>query len=363
MTETDFNPDWVSSPGSTILDILESRGLSVDSFCQNSGISRPFFNRLLRGYERIDTDIASSLEQTLDVPSSFWISRDSQYLDSFTRKTTHAQRGMESSWAQKFPISDMKRWGWLKHSSKKHYAEDLLKFFSVSTPDEWNLRFGHLCEAISFKKTEPDYINHYAIIAWLYKGQIDAEQISVQPLDRNKLRESLEYIKRLTWFSDPSTFLPKLKKCLAGCGVALVVEQSPRGSTATGATWVDREGRATIIVSDRYKSDDHFWFAVMHEVSHLLLHDCSRVIVEMSSELQADKREKEANEFAKNVILSGQQRDILLSSPLSYKRIKLLAQKWRIAPGLIVGQLQHDKVIRYNEFNRLKRNYSWKGVF
>ena len=35
------------------------------------------------------------------------------------------------------------------------------------------------------------------------------------------------------------------------------------------------------------------------------------------------------------------------------------AEEQGVAPGIIVGQLQHRKVIRFNQMNHLRQRYNW----
>jgi plasmid maintenance system antidote protein VapI len=362
MLQTDFNPDWVSPPGRTIQDILDARGVSVEAFCEQIGCSKPFFNRLLNGYEKIDSTLALCLENKLGVSQTFWLSRDGQYWHELENLGTISAGGDIHAWISNFPIYDMRRQGWLFFKTKEQAAHALLRFFSVKTPNEWSLKYGPLCDAISFKKTDPDFINYYSIVAWLHKGAKDSEYIDVNIFDRDQLKRSIGSIVRLTWYKDPNVFMPKLKDVLSKCGVAIVAEPCPKGCTATGAAWTERDQRATIVLSDRYKMDDHFWFAVFHEIGHLVLHDCSQKIIEESGQ-DNDSRETEANEFARNIILPENKKEEILSQPLSYKRIQQKAKSWRIAPGLLVGQLQHERVIHFNQFNKLRRRINWAEFF
>lgn len=46
--------------------------------------------------------------------------------------------------------------------------------------------------------------------------------------------------------------------------------------------------------------------------------------------------------------------------PLGRDKIINFAEQLKISPGILVGRLQHDKVIEYGWMNDLKRKFIWK---
>ena len=114
-----------------------------------------------------------------------------------------------------------------------------------------------------------------------------------------------------------------------------------------------------ILLSSRYLSDDQFWFTFFHEAAHLILHADQDLFLEGLEE-RRDRLEQEANDFAANVIVPPQHLPFLLtlraSDPLGVVRF---ATQIGVAPGLVVGQLQHRGLVRQNQLNSLKRRYVW----
>ena len=118
------------------------------------------------------------------------------------------------------------------------------------------------------------------------------------------------------------------------------------------------DGTPHIQVSFRYLSDDQFWFSLFHEIAHLLLHYDKMPILE-NTELTEEECEREANEYAAHVIVPISYREELLSLGGSRFPIIEFAKKVGVAPGLIVGQLQHEGIIGFHQMQRLKRRYRW----
>jgi hypothetical protein len=90
-------------------------------------------------------------------------------------------------------------------------------------------------------------------------------------------------------------FIPYIRGLLATAGVSLVVLPTPRGCRASGATCFFTPDRATLVMSFRYLTDDHFWFTLFHEIGHLILHEAVRVRVEGKDGLSTKEEKKLIN--------------------------------------------------------------------
>lgn len=74
-----FQPSWVSSPGETILDILEERGWSKKEFSKQIGVAPKNVNKLLSGEAQLTAQLATSLSQVLGSTPEFWLNREALY--------------------------------------------------------------------------------------------------------------------------------------------------------------------------------------------------------------------------------------------------------------------------------------------
>jgi Zn-dependent peptidase ImmA (M78 family) len=144
----------------------------------------------------------------------------------------------------------------------------------------------------------------------------------------------------------------------ASVGVAVVFVPELRKTGVYGATrWFG--DKAIIQLSLRYKSNDHLWFTFFHEAGHIVKHGRKEVFIE-GNELDGDK-EEEADVFARNrLIPPANYRQFLLSwDGRSLAPIKTFAEKIKIAPGIVVGRLQHDQLLPNSLGNKLKVFYRW----
>jgi len=117
--------------------------------------------------------------------------------------------------------------------------------------------------------------------------------------------------------------------------------------------------RAQIQLSLRHKSDDHIWFTFFHEAAHIVLHGKKEVFIEWDAP-DSDK-EQQANRFAAETLIpAAQWRRIRSLGGYSKALIRKLAAEAGISPGILVGRLQHDKLLPPSHCNDLKGRYEFR---
>jgi Zn-dependent peptidase ImmA (M78 family) len=118
--------------------------------------------------------------------------------------------------------------------------------------------------------------------------------------------------------------------------------------------------KAVMLLSLRHKSDDHFWFTFFHEAGHLLLHGKKDVFIDEKG-LEEDVKEREANEFATHSLVPrAAWRRFTAARDFSERAIRVFADEVGISPGIVLGQLQFNKLLPHaTVLNRLKVSYTW----
>jgi Zn-dependent peptidase ImmA (M78 family) len=126
---------------------------------------------------------------------------------------------------------------------------------------------------------------------------------------------------------------------------------------ACGATWWLNPYKPVIQLSLRYKSDDQLWFSFFHEAGHILLHGKKECFIEGDGK---NAKENEADDFASDVLIPRRHFDqFIASSRFSRSAINNFAAEIEIAPGIVVGRLQHDGHLPYTHLNDLKCRLEW----
>jgi Zn-dependent peptidase ImmA (M78 family) len=141
----------------------------------------------------------------------------------------------------------------------------------------------------------------------------------------------------------------------------VIVEPAPKGCPASGATlWLSQD-KALLMLSLRHKTNDHFWFSFFHEAGHLLRHGKRLRFIEVEGAL-SNEQEEEANEFARDWLIPPQHSRSLAALQKTEAAIRAFADQLGIAPGIIVGRLQNEGVMRWDSVlnKSLKVRYEWR---
>jgi len=354
-----LEPDWVSPPGEAIEDLLEQRGLTVRNLALQLGRSETYIHGLLEGSESLSKDVAESLEHSIGGSAQFWLNRELQYRHDLAALQSTGPLMGDVEFLDALPIKEMAACGWIPpiRSTSQAVAASLA-FFDVPTIGVWQSRYLE-SKAIAAFRTSPTFEpKKGSVAAWIRWGEIQAASAACDAWDSDKFRRELANIRRLTRLKDPSSFLRRLQEICQACGVAVVVARAPTGCRASGAARFLSSKRAMILLSFRHLTDDHFWFSFFHEAAHLLLHDKSQVFIDGGDE-SAHLLEQQANDFAADYLLDSHQRGVLDKVALNSRNIIRFALRVGIAPGIVVGQLQHSGRLRSNQLNTLKRRYKW----
>jgi HTH-type transcriptional regulator / antitoxin HigA len=351
-------PDWVPPPGHTIVSILEERELSIEQFAQQIGRSTSIAQMILDGAQAIDRGLARQLASAVGATENFWMAREYDYRASIVEPELVRVTSLDEL-LRKLPVRDMESFGWIPTSrSKDDKLDECLSFFGVSSLAQWQGRYEDAFQQAAYRRSAAHNSCEVATTAWLRQGEIATQGDQVGSWSPDALMGQIPHLKRLTWFKSPDLFLPKVKKFLANAGVKYAIVRAPKGCTASGAVRILSDGTPHMQLSFRFLSDDQFWFSLFHEIGHLLLHFEKMPILERSGQTKSES-EEEADEFASSTIVPLPFREELLTLGGSRLTIIDFAKKVGVAPGLIVGQLQHAGFIRYNQMQRLKRRYEW----
>jgi plasmid maintenance system antidote protein VapI/Zn-dependent peptidase ImmA (M78 family) len=359
MNENSFEPNWMSAPGATIIDILEERGLSSEEFAELLGYSLERTQKLLNGKTAITKDVARLLAKTIGGTENFWMSREEQYRGGVARLQSAGDTNAGKAWLDEIPLKDMVKFGWISSKSNlEEKVDSCLQFFNVPNVTDWRNKYRNVLSAVAFRTSPKMESEPGAVLAWLRYGEIKSEEINCKPWNANGFERELIKIRRLTRKKNPKTFIPELRTLCAKHGVALVVARAPAGCRASGATYFVNSHKAMLLLSFRYLSDDQFWFTFFHEAGHLLLHSHTSLFLEDGSDVTL-KEEHEANLFAQNILVPPEARVELSELPAAQRDIMRFSIKVGVSRGIIVGQLQHMKKIPPDKLNWLKHRFKW----
>ncbi|MGL4498757.1 MAG: helix-turn-helix transcriptional regulator, partial [Planktothrix sp.] len=80
-----YQPNFVSPPGETLLETLQEREILVEELAAKMGISEVTIASLISGNAPITPEIAQQLAQILGIPADFWNNRERHYREYLAR--------------------------------------------------------------------------------------------------------------------------------------------------------------------------------------------------------------------------------------------------------------------------------------
>lgn len=357
--QNQYAPDVVSPPGETLLELLEDRGMSQAELAERTGRPKKTINEIIKGKAALTPETAIQLERVLGTPASFWNNREQNYRDWLARQEERKNLSKHITWMRQFPISNMIKHGWItKFNNQIDQLIEILRFFAIASPDQW--QNGN--QMTAFRQSPTFAANPAAVSAWLRQGEIQSAQIQCAPYDEARFRQALQQIRELTT-QPPEVFVPQVTELCAQTGVAVIFVPEIPGTRTCGTTRWLTPTKAMIMLSLRYKTDDHLWFTFFHEAAHILLHGKREVFLEDDDEVSEDvrAREEEADRFASDFLIPPEafRRFHPRGVHISHEDIIEFAQQLGIAPGIVVGRLQHDGLVPRQNLNGLKQHFRW----
>lgn len=236
------------------------------------------------------------------------------------------KHGRENGWFEA-DVEDEDAEGYLQ----RYVTEHLLKYGSPTL-----LRTGLNVHQLS---------EELGLIAWKARVTKIAETI----IEENKLAYNwmdISWLKELVHLSRCEDGPAKAKDLLLQHGIVLVAEPQIPGLTLDGAAFlVDRT--PVIALTLRRDTIDNFWFTLLHETGHIVLHyrmGLGTGFFDDTEQQGIDEIEKEANEFASNMLIPS---DKWKRSPAriskSPEAIERFAEELGIHPAIVFGRIQKER--------------------
>ena len=350
-----YEPETISHPGETILDMLDDLHMSQVEFARRMGRPINKVNEIINGKRGITVETALELEQVLGLPASFWLNREQNYRLALSRQSRAMSQSADSEIVQRFPYVEMAKLGWVASTRKlPERRHELLNFFRVASLTQLE-KIQEL--APSFRKSQLKKASPEALAAWLRRGMIATTDLSIGTFDKQAVRDQLLALRELTLTTRERPQQTLQERC-GKLGIAVVfVPHLEKTYVGGAAYWLNGPSKLPVIqLSDLGRTNDRFWFNFFHELGHILLHSPKETWLDDFTNDQSP-HEVEANQFAADTLIPPIAYEQLLSrNDLSVAGVEEFSKTIGIAPAIVVGRLQREKRLRNDWLNGLKFN-------
>lgn len=355
-----YEPDYAVSPGEVLEERLETRGLSQAEFARHCGRSPKLISEIIAGKAPVEPRTALQFERTLGMDAGIWLGIESDYRLHLERQAQKAEDAKLQDWAKRFPYSELAKRGFvpkLTAAARSERAAALLSFFGVASIEAW--RGKRQKSAAAYRHSPSFQSDEYALAAWLRIGEVEAESADCADYGERAFRRALTDIRALTRGA-PGDALLEARRLCGESGVFLAITKPlPKTALSGAARWLTPR-KAIIQLTARHMSDDHLWFSLFHEAAHILLHGKKRIFIDAKTKGKITESDVEADKWASDFLIPRPAWDGFTQSQ-RFTRAAVLefAEEQGIAPGIVVGRLQHDKRIPWNALNHLKNPLKW----
>jgi len=362
---TGFIGDWlIPPPGVTIADLLEERTWTQKELASRLDYTPKHVNLLIKGDAGINEETALKLERVLGGTAGFWLTREIKYREALARKEEFSSLKAYIGWLKQLPLNDMIKFGWIRHySDKSQQVAACLRFFGVASVEVWEEKW--MRNLAAFRSPTIQEKQKGAVAAWIRQCEFLAQAIVCKPYDAQRFKDVLQMVRKLTKEENMEKITKELKKLCADAGVAISLVPAPKGCSAHGATcWLGPD-KALLMLSDRYKSNDQFWFSFFHEAAHILYHAKRIFYIDIEGQLGTDE-EEEANNFATNILIPSEYATHLHEIAQNKNSVIKFAKTVGIAPGIVVGRMQKEQILPWKTLlNNLKTKieFNYEGSF
>ncbi len=355
------NVDLVSNlpvpPGEYLEEVLEDLGMSKNELATRMGRPSSKLSAIFKGAKAITPDTALQLERVIGVPAHIWTGLETDYrlAQARLREELREERCKEeTSFVTTFCYNELKKLCVVPaYTRAVDKVKALQEFFGVMSLKDvlqlprYQVAFRH--KAVTESDRSPE-----AVASWLRVGETKAREMECAPFNADRLKDSLDELRAMTR-KNPEQFTGRLQKILADAGVAMVACPHFSKTKAHGATFFLTPEKAVLMVTLRCGWADIFWFSLFHEIGHLLLHGTKDVILEGS---EKNKKEDEADLFARNHLVAPEQWErYARSQRFDTGSINRFSKQVGVAPGIVVGRLQHEGHLEQSWMNELRSRY------
>lgn len=190
-----------------------------------------------------------------------------------------------------------------------------------------------------------DLSNDLLLVAWKARVTKIAEDI-ISAKNLTYKETDISWLPKLARLSVENDGPTKARDLLLQHGIVLVAEPQIPGLKIDGAAFLV-EGIPVIGMTLRRDTVDNFWYTLLHEAAHVVLHYRMGLAIgfyDDSDHTSLDQIEKEADDFASNLLIP---EDVWKRSPARISKtmepIEKFAKGLGIHPAIVYGRLQKER--------------------
>lgn len=340
-------------PGSYVEEIVGDLNITQADFAKRLEVSPKTVSKIISGEDSISASTANKLAKLTGISVQTWLNLQASY-DAKVVEIENAKDIDERHVCELINIKYLKDNHFLENKrytieEKIQKLRELLKLSNLSQLFEFNA-------AVSYRRSRSGKDEKSIVLSnvMLELAINNARNATANKYSKAKLEKALPTIRKMS-LKDPEDFYQELKNILLDCGIVLVALPQMSGARLNGATKKFKNGSVLLMITDRNKSADIFWFSLIHELGHIYYED---FYSDYDDQEKYEQKEKNADKFSSEFFIPDQKYELFKADGIyTESSIKRFAKQLNILPGIVLGRLQSDKLVDYQSFNSLKSKY------
>ena len=255
-------------PGYYVKDYIEDQGITQEELAKRLQTTPKYVSDLVNGRINLTDEMVLKLSIVFGTSTTMWLNLNQKYIEKKLEIEKRIQLDKECELVRQI---EYKFWVELGLAKATRVATEkvmeLQRYFKVSSLSVLSERDF----LVQYRTSVPEVtdVNVINANAWVQTAINIGSGMDVEPYDKKKLSAAIPEIRGMT-VQDPKKFYPRLKELLASCGVALVLLPNLKNCGVNGAVkWLGKD-KVVLALNDRRKYADTFWFALFHELGHVL---------------------------------------------------------------------------------------------
>lgn len=343
-------------PGSYIEDIIDELNITQDEFAKRMGVSSKTISKIVNGKANITEVLAEKLSRFTGTSFKTWMNLQASYNKKVIEIKNKMALDEEKEIAKEIDFNYFKKElkiiedNTYRINEKIEFLRRFLNISSLSYLKDFNSNVSYRNNKFSSDINEKSIIKSNVMLEIAIN---EARKKADKSLDINKLKSKLNDLKSLINSNDK--VYEKLEENLLECGIILVTLPYFKGSNLNGAVYKFNNGSVLLLITDKQKRLDIFWFTLLHEIGHIINKDFNSNLDKNKYDCNENKADKFAQDF--------------LINPISYKKfvenhefdresLENFAKDNFITSDIVVGRLKNDGYIRqefYNDYNEIMK--------
>lgn len=348
-----LTPALTIHPGDVLREELKERGLTQKELARILKIQPTHLNEFIRGKRNLTEALAIKLEEVLGIPFNVWMNLHNSYVYAIKNNDASAQadecQAIHDEKICNTIINLPLLYKRLGMSRKKAVdrVKKLRDIFSFNLLDAQQLS-EHL-HAL-YMHGEKSQINDRNILTWLLINEYEVKRATKASgyKKENAQRAALEIAHMA---NNDSATVGNIKRCLYKYGITYI-EVANVDKTPINAYTLICEGYPVITVTYRYNDGDRLVFDILsalYHIEHHLINNKEGVIMIDDAECASAAYERDANNFARNMLIPKEIWDSILKAGCKnldpaavVKTIAYEAAKRGISRSIAVARYKYD---------------------